>query len=140
MVERATKKQQELLQFIKQFIVEHDYGPSYREIMRALDYKSVSTVAVHVDGLIAKGFLARKDKSARSLEVVGMSSASVKAAHDERPKIVQAVESTIQHGDLTEDRVRAIGMLLDALELLGHQQEATAFRQKFEERRQRSLA
>jgi repressor LexA len=140
MTERATKKQQELLHFIKEFIAEHDYGPSYREIMRALDYKSVSTVAVHVDGLIAKGYLARKDKSARSLEVVGMSSVSVNTAHDDHPKIVQAVEFTIQHGDITEDRARAIGMLLDGLELLGHQEEAAELRQKFEERRGRSLA
>ena len=140
MTERATKKQQELLQFIKNFIAEHDYGPSYREIMRALDYKSVSTVAVHVDGLIAKGFLERKDKSARSLEVVGMSTRAVEAAHDDRPKIVQAVESTLQHGDLTEDRARAITMLLDALELLGHQDEAAELRKKFDERKLRSLA
>ena len=67
---RASKKQRELLNFISNFIKEHGYGPSYREIMRALDYKSVSTVAVHIDGLIAKGFLRKIDHSARSLEVV----------------------------------------------------------------------
>jgi SOS-response transcriptional repressor LexA len=38
--------------------------------MRALDYKSVSTVAVHVDALIAHGLLRKQDNSARSLEVV----------------------------------------------------------------------
>ena len=65
--ERATKKQQELLQFIGDFLKEHDYAPSYREIMTALGYKSVSTVAVHVDGLIAKGYLTKADKSARSV-------------------------------------------------------------------------
>lgn len=69
MRERATKKQQELLQFIGDFITEHDYAPSYREIMSALGYKSVSTVAVHVDGLIAKGYLVKKDKSARSIRL-----------------------------------------------------------------------
>jgi hypothetical protein len=42
--------------------------------MRALDYKSVSTVAVHVDGLITRGLLRKKDNSARSLEVVPVSS------------------------------------------------------------------
>lgn len=67
---RPSKKQRELLTFIGNFINEHDYGPSYREIMRALDYKSVSTVAVHVDGLIARGMLRKTDHSARSLEVV----------------------------------------------------------------------
>jgi SOS-response transcriptional repressor LexA len=66
---RASKKQQELLQFIDGFITGHGYGPSYREVMRALGYKSVSTVAVHVNELIAKGYLEKKDNSARSLIV-----------------------------------------------------------------------
>lgn len=67
---RPSKKQRELLIFIENFITTNGYGPSYREIMRALDYKSVSTVAVHVDGLISRGVLRKKDNSARSLEVV----------------------------------------------------------------------
>jgi SOS-response transcriptional repressor LexA len=67
---RASKKQQELLDYVTTFIKENKYGPSYREIMRSLDYKSVSTVAIHIDGLIAKGLLIKKDKSARSLDVV----------------------------------------------------------------------
>jgi len=71
--ERATKKQQELLQFITAFLAEHEYAPSYREIMSALGYKSVSTVAVHVDGLIVKGFLVKKEKSARSVRIPDVS-------------------------------------------------------------------
>lgn len=67
--EHATKKQQELLQFIADFLREHDYAPSYREVMAVLGYKSVSTVAVHVDGLIAKGYLTKTDKSARSIRL-----------------------------------------------------------------------
>ena len=38
--------------------------------MRSLGYKSVSTVAVHIDGLMEKGYLRKRDKSARSLEVI----------------------------------------------------------------------
>jgi repressor LexA len=67
---RPSKKQRELLQFIDGFIKGYGYGPSYREIMRALNYKSVSTVAVHIDNLIAKGHLVKRDNSARSLEVL----------------------------------------------------------------------
>lgn len=70
MTERSTKRQKELLDFVDGFIKEHGYGPSYREIMNGLGYKSVSTVAVHVDGLIAKGYLNKRDNSARSLELV----------------------------------------------------------------------
>lgn len=67
---RPSKKQRELLNFIDGFIKGNGYGPSYREVMRALDYKSVSTVATHIDGLITRGYLRKKDNSARSLEVV----------------------------------------------------------------------
>lgn len=67
---RPSKKQHELLAYIEAFVAQHGYGPSYREIMRGCDYKSVSTVAVHVDNLIARGHLIKKDRSARSLEVV----------------------------------------------------------------------
>jgi SOS-response transcriptional repressor LexA len=70
MAERSTKRQKELLQYVDTFIQEHGYGPSYREIMNAIGYKSVSTVAIHIDGLITKGFLRKTDNSARSLEVV----------------------------------------------------------------------
>jgi len=67
---RPSKKQHQLLAFIEAFVAQHGYGPSYREIMRGCDYKSVSTVAVHVDNLIARGHLTKKTHSARSLEVV----------------------------------------------------------------------
>lgn len=67
---RPTKKQKELLDFIDNFVSGHGYGPSYREIMRGIGYKSVSTVATHIDNLIARGHLRKRTRSARSLEVV----------------------------------------------------------------------
>lgn len=67
---RSTKKQKELLNFVDNFIQGNGFGPSYREIMRTLGYKSVSTVAKHIDGLIEKGYLKKRTNSARSLEVV----------------------------------------------------------------------
>jgi repressor LexA len=77
---RPSKKQRELFAYIDSFIKGNGYGPSYREVMRALDYKSVSTVAVHVDALIAHGLLRKKDNSARSLEVV--KGAPAKSQHE----------------------------------------------------------
>jgi repressor LexA len=68
--ERSSRSQRELLNFVDNFIQGHGYGPSYREIMRGLGYKSVSTVAVHIDGLLSRGYLKKRDRSARSLEVV----------------------------------------------------------------------
>jgi hypothetical protein len=67
---RPTKKQRELLTYIENFINEHGYSPSYREIMSGLEYTSVATVSLHVNNLIRRGHLRKRDFSARSLEVV----------------------------------------------------------------------
>ena len=69
-MERSTKRQKELLDFVDSFIQQHGFGPSYREVMTGLGYKSVSTVAIHINGLIERGYLRKRDRSARSLEVV----------------------------------------------------------------------
>ncbi|HUD07476.1 MAG TPA: hypothetical protein VMQ52_00100, partial [Candidatus Saccharimonadales bacterium] len=65
---RPTKKQQELLVFIESFIASHGYSPSYREIMDGLNYNSVATVSLHVNSLIRRGHLQKRNRSARSLE------------------------------------------------------------------------
>lgn len=114
--QRATRKQQELLQFVDGFIREHGYGPSYREIMAGLGYKSVSTVAAHVDGLITKGFLSRQDNSPRSLEVVTMSAPLVSA---EAQSSTVVVEITERLKKLTEKAERDI--VLKALDILGYE-------------------
>src|SRR5690242_10209425 len=66
---RPTKKQRELLTFISTFIAAHGYSPSYREIMAGLNYTSVATVALHVNSLIKRGHLVKRNYSARSLEL-----------------------------------------------------------------------
>lgn len=67
---RPTKKQRELLGFIEQFIGEHGYSPSYREIMTGCNYTSVATVSLHVNNLIKRGHLVKREHNARSIEVV----------------------------------------------------------------------
>src|SRR4051794_13349601 len=74
---RPTKKQKELLSFIESFIGEHGYSPSYREIMSGQGYTSVATVALHVNNLVKRGHLRKRDHSARSLEVVESKPAKV---------------------------------------------------------------
>jgi hypothetical protein len=66
---RPTKKQRALLEFIAQFISANGYSPCYREIMTGLGYTSVATVSLHVNSLISRGHLQKRDRSARSLEV-----------------------------------------------------------------------
>ena len=98
--DRPSKKQQELLSFIDGFIKGNGYGPSYREVMRALGYKSVSTVATHVDGLIAKGYLRKGDGySARSLEVVTPATPQAESAG---MRWLRSQEQTLRDADEVE--------------------------------------
>lgn len=133
---RPSKKQRELLTFIEGFIAGHGYGPSYREIMRALDYKSVSTVAVHVNGLIAKGHLIKRDRSARSLDVVKQASAhpskvmSVSAA-DEKWLIDLIQARFDEYENHPSDKARDdLFVLVGALHVIGLDDPATAFKAK----------
>jgi len=124
--ERATKKQQELLQFVDSFIREHGYGPSYREIMNGLGYKSVSTVATHIDGLISKGYLHRRDNSPRSLEVATLSPESKQAPI--KSTVFDEVTTRLKKGIEKPDR----DILLRALEVLDYKEEAKRLRDKYE--------
>ena len=56
-----TKKQVELLNFIEVFIEESGYSPTYREIARGMGYKSVATVAKHIDNLVLMGKITKSD-------------------------------------------------------------------------------
>lgn len=135
---RPSKKQRELLTFIDGFIKTHGYGPSYREIMNGLAYKSVSTVATHVDNLIKKGHLAKRDYSARSLEVVTKPSADFK----ETPKVTQAqakwlVDQITLRFDVVEKNpaqqraeIDNLYVLVGALHVLGLADAARAFKRR----------
>lgn len=122
---RPTKKQKELLNFIDGFIKGYGYGPSYREIMRALDYKSVSTVATHVDGLITRGWLVKKDNSARSLTVVDPDATTARAVmHVNTERDIRRKLEELK--DDHEMNAHAIEVLDEALEILGFKDIETA--------------
>lgn len=121
---RSTKKQKELLNFVDSFIQGNGYGPSYREIMRALGYRSVATVAEHIDGLISKGYLEKRDKSARSLEVLksntSASSVSLEISANKQKWLVDIVEAKITELEKTENPklLDEVYVLIGALKVL----------------------
>lgn len=67
---KITKKQKILLDFIESFYDNQGFSPSYREIAEALGYKSIATVAEHVNNLVTLDLIRKHDGAARSLEVV----------------------------------------------------------------------
>ncbi len=112
-----TKKQKIMLDFIDGFVKSNGYSPTLREVMQALGYKSVSTVAKHVDNLIARGWLVKRDNEARSLEVVtpdsGVASSQQEAEH--RQWLVELINQKEAQGLSEQERQ----VVQSALEVLG---------------------
>lgn len=134
---RPTKKQRELLTFIERFIGEHGYSPSYREIMSGLSYTSVATVALHVNSLIKRGHLRKRDHSARSLELITASDAAPKVISNaikasEEKWLVEKVEYFFAELEQASDELLRAGIdrlyvLVGALRVLGLEGAAQSF-------------
>ena len=65
-----TRRQKEVLDFISNFVQSNGYSPSYEEIARGLELKSLATVHKHVTNLQNKGLIARAHNRSRSLDVL----------------------------------------------------------------------
>jgi len=133
---RPTKKQHELLDYLREFIAEHGYSPSYREIMRGCNYTSVATVALHVKNLIARGHVVKRGKSARSLEVIESTSApEIKAKSNHKNELVKEIESRFKKLEKLEKKageeiLNEVYVLVGALKILGHPEVCRAYAQK----------
>jgi repressor LexA len=64
-----TKRQHEVLEFIAQFLSEHEYSPSFEEIAEGLGLASIATVHKHLTALESKGYLKRSFNQSRALEL-----------------------------------------------------------------------
>ena len=71
MTKKITKRQEDVLKFIKKYIVEHGYPPSIREIGEALGLSSPATVHSHLNRLVKNGYLKKTNSKFRTLEVIG---------------------------------------------------------------------
>lgn len=132
---RPTKKQQELLVFIQTFIAEHGYSPSYREIMTGLNYTSVATVALHVNSLIKRGHLQKRDRSARSLEVVDAPEITKVTSNEIKPGEEKWLVEKVDHffkqledsSKVDSGLVDELYVLIGALKVLGLDGAAQSF-------------
>lgn len=64
-----TPKQKEVLDFIVQYINDHNFAPSYREIASGLKLASPSTVHVHIQALRQRGYLRDTDGDSGNREL-----------------------------------------------------------------------
>ena len=69
-MEKPTKKQTEVLTFIKKFIVDNGFPPSIREIGKGLNLSSSATVFVHLKNLEEKGLIRTTSSKFRTIELL----------------------------------------------------------------------
>ena len=70
-MERITKRQEDVLIFIKKYIVEHGFPPSTREIGASLGLSSPATVHTHLKKLEDAGCIKKTNSKFRTIEIVG---------------------------------------------------------------------
>ena len=67
---KISSKQQEILEFIKESILNRGYPPAVREICEAVHLKSTSSVHSHLETLEKNGYIRRDPTKPRAIEII----------------------------------------------------------------------
>ncbi|MBE5935645.1 MAG: transcriptional repressor LexA [Lachnospiraceae bacterium] len=67
---KISSKQQEILDFIKNEIINKGYPPAVREICEAVNLRSTSSVHAHLESLEKNGYIRRNPTKPRAIEIV----------------------------------------------------------------------
>ncbi len=70
MAGKITEKQKEILEFIKNQILDRGYPPAVREICEAVHLKSTSSVHSHLESLEKNGYIRRDPTKPRAIEIL----------------------------------------------------------------------
>jgi len=66
-MEELTRKQKEILEFIKKTMFKKGVSPTFREIMQFFGFKSIKTVQDHIKALEKKGYIKKDPNKSRSI-------------------------------------------------------------------------
>ena len=69
-MKELTKRQNEILAYIKKYMVSHGYPPTIREIGADLGVSSPATIHAHLSNLESKGFIKKEDTKNRAIELL----------------------------------------------------------------------
>ena len=67
---KISEKQREILEYIKQEILQRGYPPAVREICEAVNLKSTSSVHSHLETLEKNGYIRRDPTKPRAIEIL----------------------------------------------------------------------
>ena len=100
--DKITAKQQEILEYIKNTILNKGYPPAVREICEAVHLKSTSSVHSHLAALEEKGYIRRDPTKPRTIEILDDS-----FNFNRREMVNIPVIGTVAAGEpiLAEDRI-----------------------------------
>ena len=71
MKNELTDRQQEILDFIQEYLGIKGFPPTFREIAKHFNLASTFGVKRHIDALVKKGFLSNESKTSRTLSLLG---------------------------------------------------------------------
>lgn len=69
-MEKLTRRQEDILNYIKTYIVSHGYPPTVREIGKSLGISSPATIHVHLNNLQAKGIIRKEETKNRAIHLL----------------------------------------------------------------------
>jgi repressor LexA len=69
-MDNLTKRQDEILTYVKEYIVSHGYPPTVREIGKDLGVSSPATIHTHLNKLVEKGFIKKDGAKNRAIELL----------------------------------------------------------------------
>jgi DNA-binding MarR family transcriptional regulator len=65
-----TAHQADVLHYVRGYIEQHEYAPSFKEIARKMGFSSLGTVHEHLQNLERKGYIRRSYNEARSISIL----------------------------------------------------------------------
>lgn len=104
---KLTKKQELVLNYIKEYTAKHGFPPAVREIAKGVGLNSPSSVHSHIKRLERDGFIKKTNAKFRTLEVVGINEFKVTNTEAIKLKLFNEnnLESTNQSFDFPASRV-----------------------------------
>lgn len=104
---KLTKKQELVLNYIKEYTAQHGFPPAVREIAKGVGLNSPSSVHSHIKRLERDGFIKKTNSKFRTLEVVGIN--EFKVNNTEAVKLnlfnINNLESTKSTFDFPASRI-----------------------------------
>jgi repressor LexA len=107
MSDQLTATERRVYEYLIDFLAEHTYQPSIREIGRRFQIKSTKTVSDVLQGLARKGFIERDPARSRGVRLVGYTGVGGTQAVPYYAAVrssEQALDPSLQNGHLVLDR------------------------------------